>query len=351
MATGQYLTLVDLARRTDPDGEAADIAELLSQANEIYDDLVWKEGNTNTGHVYTMRTSIPKGWWRFIGQGVPGSKSTTAQGRTDCGDLEMQSTIDLRLIEMARDQNQFRYEEDNAILEGASQTIANQFFYGNATTNPASFTGLSNYYNTVTVANAANAANVFDGGGRASNNASLWLIGWSPRSIYGVFPRGMHAGVELTPLDEVVLAYDNLGNPYRAKVTWFRQMAGMAVEDWRWGGRICNLDVTSAAAGGLAGPNAYDIFVGLSKLVLRLPKMARNESGVTDTDARNERGMTVRPAIYGNRTIRGFMDIQAIRDRNVLLGPRDYAGEPVTSFRGIPIRVNDQLTSTEAQVT
>ena len=351
MATGQFLTLIDLARRTDPDGESADIAELLSQANEIYDDLVWKEGNTNTGHVYTMRTSIPKGWWRFLGQGIPSSKSTTAQGRTNCGDLEMQSTIDLKLLEMARDQNQTRYEEDNAILEGASQTVAYQFFYGNGVTNPAAFTGLSNYYDTLETATAANAANVFDGGGRASNNASIWLIGWSPRSIYGVFPRGMKAGVELTPLDEMPLAYDNFGNPYRAKITWFRQMAGLCVEDWRWGVRICNLDVTNASAGGLAGPGAYDIFVGLSDAVLRLPKMARGMSGITETDARNERGMTVRPAIYANRKIRGFMDIQAIRDRNVLLGPKDYAGEPVTSYRMIPIRIMDQLTSTEAQVT
>ena len=225
MATGQYLSLVDLARRTDPDGDAADIAEMLSQANEIYDDLIWKEGNTNTGHVYTMRTSIPKGFFRFIGQGVPGSKSTTAQGQMTCGDLEMNSTIDLKLIEMARDQNQFRYEEDNAILEGASQTIAGQFFYGNGVSNPASFTGIANYYNTLETATSANAVNVFDGGGRASNNASIWLIGWSPRSIYGAFPRGMKAGVELTPLDEQVLAYDNFGNPYRAKITWFRQMA------------------------------------------------------------------------------------------------------------------------------
>lgn len=351
MATGQYLSLVDLARRTDPDGDAADIAEMLSQANEIYDDLIWKEGNTNTGHVYTMRTSIPKGFFRFIGQGVPGSKSTTAQGQMTCGDLEMNSTIDLKLIEMARDQNQFRYEEDNAILEGASQTIAGQFFYGNGVSNPASFTGIANYYNTLETATSANAVNVLDGGGRASNNASIWLIGWSPRSIYGAFPRGMKAGVELTPLDEQVLAYDNFGNPYRAKITWFRQMAGLCVEDWRWGVRIPNLDVTNAAVGGLAGPNAADIFAILSKAVLRLPKMARGESGITETDARNEKGMTVRPAIYANRQVRGFMDIQAIRDRNVLLGPKDYAGEPVTSFRMIPIRVVDQLLSTEAQVT
>ena len=61
--------------------------------------------------------------------------------------------------------------------------------------------------------------------------------------------------------------------------------------------------------------------------------------------------MTVRPAIYFNRTVGGFADVQAIRDRNVLLGPRDYAGEPVTSFRGIPMRTQDQILSTETQVT
>ncbi len=350
MATGQYLSLADLARRTDPDGEAADIAEILSQANEIYDDMVWKEGNTNTGHVYTMRTSIPKGFWRFIGQGVPGVKSTTAQGRINCGDLEMQSTIDLKLLEMSGDPDQTRYEEDNAILEGASQTLAYQYFYGNALTNPAAFTGLSNYYNTGLVANSANASNVFYGGGAGTNNASIWVIGHSPRSIYSVFPKGQKAGIELTPMDYVMTVLDSAGNPYRAKQTWFRQMAGLCVEDWRWGVRICNLDVTSATAGGLAGPNAADIFALLSKAVLRMPKMALKNSGVTETDARNEKGMTVRPAIYANRLVRGFMDIQAIRDKNVLLGPKDYAGEPVTSFREIPIRVVDQLLSTEATV-
>lgn len=347
MATGAQLTLVDLARRTDPDGDTAEIAELLSMADEIYDDLVWKEGNTNTGHVYTVRTSIPQGWWRFIGQGVPMMRSTTAQGRINCGMLEGNSTIDRKLVSMADNPKRFRYEEDNAFLEGMAQTIAGTFMYGNNPSNPAQFTGLSAFYNTVSLATAANAANVFDGGGVGSNNASIWGIGWSPRSIYGVFPKGAKAGLNLEPLDEVALAYDSLGNPYRAFVTWFQQEAGLCVEDWRWGFRICNLDVTNA---GLAGPNGYDIFAGLTKAVLRLPKMARSQSGITQTDARSEMGMTVRPAIYANRTIRGFMDIQAIRDRNVLLGPKDYAGEPVTSFRGIPIRVVDKLLNTEARV-
>ncbi len=45
------------------------------------------------------------------------------------------------------------------------------------------------------------------------------------------------------------------------------------------------------------------------------------------------------------------MDIQAIRDKNVLIGPKDYAGNPVDSFRSVPIRVVDQLLSSETAVT
>jgi hypothetical protein len=349
MATGAPLTLIDQARRTDPSGDAADVAELLSQANEIYDDLVWKEGNTNTGHVFTVRTSIPAGWWRLINQGVPMAKSTTAQGRINCGMLDGNSTIDRKLLEMAEDQNKFRYEEDNAFLEGMSQTVANTVFYGNNTTNPASFTGLSAFYNTTSTATAANAANVFDGGGSGGNNASIWVVGWSPRSIYGVFPKGSKAGLTLTPMDYTQFAYDSAGNPFPAAITYFRQEAGICVEDWRWAQRIANLDVTSA---GLGGTNPFDIFAnGLTKAVLRMPKMARGVSGVTETDARSEQGMVVRPAIYCNRTVRGFMDIQAIRDKNVLIGLKDYAGAPTESFRNVPIRIVDQLSNTESQVT
>jgi hypothetical protein len=349
MATGAPFTLMDLARRTDPDGDTADVAELLSMANEIYDDLVWKEGNTNTGHVFTVRTSLPTGVWRYINQGVPQSKSTTAQGRINCGMLEDNFTIDRKLLEMAENQNKFRYEEDNAHLEGMSQTIAQTFFYGNNTANPAQFTGLSPFYNTLVASTAANASNVFDGGGTASNNASIWVVGWSPRSIYGVFPKGSTAGLKLEPLDTTQVAYDSAGNPYRAALTWFRQEAGLCIEDWRWGVRIANLDVTSA---GLGGPNPFDIFAnGLTKAVLRLPKMARGVSNVTETDAKSEAGMVVRPAIYCNRTIRGYMDVQAIRDKNVLIGLKDYAGAPTESFRGVPIRVNDVLLNTETKVS
>jgi hypothetical protein len=45
------------------------------------------------------------------------------------------------------------------------------------------------------------------------------------------------------------------------------------------------------------------------------------------------------------------MDVQAMRDRNVLLRIEDYAGVPVDGINGIPIKISDQLLITETRVT
>ena len=44
------------------------------------------------------------------------------------------------------------------------------------------------------------------------------------------------------------------------------------------------------------------------------------------------------------------MDVQAMRDRNVLLNIKDYAGIPVDGINGIPVRCSDQLITTEGRV-
>jgi len=59
----------------------------------------------------------------------------------------------------------------------------------------------------------------------------------------------------------------------------------------------------------------------------------------------------MRPAWYVNRTVRQYMDIQAIRDKNVLLTPREYEGMPIVDFRGVPIRIVDSLLNTESRLT
>ncbi len=320
---------------------------MLSQCNDYYDDMPWVEANEHTGHEFVFRTSIPAGSWRSYNMGVPYSKSTTAKARVGIGMLEDYSQVDRALAEHSGDREKFRYSEDVAFLEGMSQTIAQTFFYGNTTLTPAEFMGFSPFYNTLSTATAQNAANVINGGGSSNSNASLWLIGWSPETIFAVFPRGSKAGLDQEDKGDVVPGYDSVGNRFEAYTTWFRQQAGLCPKDWRWAVRIANIDVTNA---GLAGPNALDLFATMSQALMLFPKLTRSTSGIVKTDAVMD-DPTPRPVWYCNRTVRHWMDIQAMRDRNVLLRITDYAGMPIDGFRDIPVKVVDQLVNTESALT
>ena len=76
---GTALTYADWAKRMDDGYRVAIIIELLSQTNEILDDMMVVEGNLPTGHKTTVRTGLPQATWRLLNQGVPNAKSTTAQ--------------------------------------------------------------------------------------------------------------------------------------------------------------------------------------------------------------------------------------------------------------------------------
>lgn len=189
------LTLADWAARRDDKGIAI-IVDLLSQANEILDDMLWVEGNLTTGHKTTVVTSLPSGTWRPMNVGVARNKGTTAQLVASCGNLEAYSDVDKDLADLAGDRAAFLLSESRLFLEGMSQQMAGQIFYGYAPTAPAQFTGIAPYYATATTGNAQTAANVIDMGGTASTNTSLWLCTWSEETLHGIFPKGKKAGIQ-----------------------------------------------------------------------------------------------------------------------------------------------------------
>ncbi len=343
-----YLSLLDWSRRVGPDGSIDDIAELLSQCNEVFKDMLWRESNLPTGHKSTVRTGLPSGTWRALYGGVAYTKSTTAQITDGVGMLDAYSQIDKALAELDGQVAQLRMSEDNAHLEGMSQQMATTIFYGNSTTAPTQFTGYSPRYNTTSASTAQNAKNVLSAGGSANANASLWLIGWGDETTFGIFPKGSRAGLVFEDRGDVVPGYDSNQNPFPAYTSYFQWKAGLVLKDWRYVVRIPNIDTTTA---GLAGTNPPDLFALMSKAVVRLPTMSKRVSGITETDAPDEPSPGIAPAFYCNRTVREYLDIQAIRDKNVLLKPTEYAGEPVVEFRGVPIRVVDALTITEATVS
>ena len=343
-----YLSLADWTRRMGPDGSIDDIGELLAQANEIFDDMLWREGNLPLGHVGTVRTGLPQGTWRNFYQGVTFTKSTTAQVEDGIGELMAYSRIDRSLAELEGDVAGLRMSEDNAHIEGLSQQMATTFFYGNEAVTQAQFTGLSPRFNTVNTANAQNAVNVLNGGGVASANASIWLCCWGEQSGFGFYPKGSKAGLTFEDKGDIRPGFDANRNEFEAYTSLFMWKAGLHIKNWQYFVRIANLDTTTA---GLAGATPPDLFALMSKAVVRLPTAGRRVSGITKVDAPNQPAPAMCPAWYCNRTVRQYLDIQAIRDKNVLLQPTEYAGQPIVEFRGIPIRIVDALLSSEATLT
>jgi hypothetical protein len=95
-------------RRTDPDGNIADIVEIMNQTNEVLDDMVWQEGNLVTGH----RTTVPHGssgpTWRKMYGGVQPTKSKTAQVTDNTGMLEAYAEVDKALADLNGNTAAFR---------------------------------------------------------------------------------------------------------------------------------------------------------------------------------------------------------------------------------------------------
>ena len=52
------LTLADHAKRLDPSGKISMVVEMLSQTNELLDDMLFIEGNLPTGHRTSVRTGL-----------------------------------------------------------------------------------------------------------------------------------------------------------------------------------------------------------------------------------------------------------------------------------------------------
>lgn len=339
--------LVDWARLVDPDGAIADLAMMLAQCNDVLKDIIWHEGNMPLGHKVSIQTGIPQGTWRTANVGVASTKALSAQAQFSIAELVDYSMVDKSIAVLNGEIGKFRWTEDQQHIEGLSQQVASALFYSNEATAISQFTGFSPYYNTITTANAQSAANVMDGGGLNSANASLWLVGWGDSTTYGIFPKGSPAGLQYEDKGDIVPLYDANGLRFEGYTSYFVWKLGLCVKNWKYNVRIANLDTTTA---GLFGATPPDLFVLMSRAVVKLPTLTRRASGITEVDAPGQPSPGIRPAWYCNRTIRESLDIQAIRDKNVLLSSKDFAGEPVMAFRDIPIRVVDALTNSEVRV-
>jgi hypothetical protein len=321
-------TLLDLAKRLDPNGSIADIVEILNQTNEVLSDMTWIEGNLTTGHRTTVRTGIPTPTWRKMYQGVQPGKSTTAQITDTCGMLEAYSRVDKAMADLGGNAAAFRLSEDKGHLEGLSQQVASTLFYGNETTQPEAFTGLAPRFSSVSTTTAESADNVIDGGGTGSDNASIWLVVWGDRTVHGIIPKGSKAGFQQRDLGEITVQNSD-GSMFQAYVTHFRWDAGLTVRDWRYVVRICNIDVSDQAT--LA--NTKNLVTFMTKALEHVPNLNAG-----------------RPVFYMNRILRESLRLGIIEKTATQLTWDTVAGQHVMNFSGVPVRRSDALLNTEARI-
>jgi hypothetical protein len=336
LSTGQ-LTLADYSKRISPDGKIDPIAEMLSQQNEILEDIVYKEANQPTSHVVTIRTGLPAVYWRQYNAGVPSSKSTTAQITEPCAMLEARSHIDAKLLQLNGNSAAFRLSEESPFIEAAGQEMVGKLFNGNVGTDLKTFSGLATRYSSTT---AGNGGNVILAGGAGSDNASVYLVVWGEQSVFCPFPKGSKAGLSNRDLGEESVQ-DGSGGWYQAARSLFQWDAGLVVKDWRYVVRIANIDVSDWV--GVTGSQASSAATNLIKLMMRAIARIPNFS-------------MGRAAFYCNRSIQEGLMIQALEKSSSALGIKQaltqFGGTMnQLEFMGIPVRRVDQLGIAETLVS
>ena len=108
-------TLLDLAKSLDPNGNIAEVAEILNETNEVLDDMPWVEANQATGHRGTIRTGLPDPAFRKLYGYTQPTKSTKAQVTDSIGMLDDYAEVDKALVDMFGNPMAFRASEDAAI--------------------------------------------------------------------------------------------------------------------------------------------------------------------------------------------------------------------------------------------
>lgn len=333
-------TLLDVARSLDPNGAIADVAELLSEDNEILDDIIWKEGNLPTGHQMTVRTSLITPTFRLLNGGVVPAKVTNGQFTDACAIMEARSHVDVNVAAINGNQAAFRADQDRGFISSFGQTLADTLIAGDSSVNPEQFNGLATRYFSLG-STYATYSQVIDAGGTGSDNTSIYLVGWAPNTVYGIYPKGSKAGLsrEDRGIQDLMIDYST-GAYMRAYVTWFQWMCGLAVQDYRYVVRICNIDISALETASDTSDSSANILKYMIQALGLIPTQGNPKL-----------------VFYMNRRVQSMLAVKLLDKSNNFLTMSEIKNTPVfrpngvLQFQGVPCRRVDAITVAESQIT
>ncbi len=234
-----------------------DIVDLAVEVNEILDDIPVVEANDGSSNRTTIRTGIAGATWAAFYQGIQASKGSKQQIVNVAGSLASKLEIDKRLFDRDPNKAAFLADEVKGHMEGMGNEVADALFYGNLKTEARKFNGLAYFYNTIgsTGSDDKVASHyVFDGKKAANPSSaayrSIWLLNWGNSTMRCFYPQGSKGGISKGTFDTVDVT-DSSGGTYQAYRQYFYWDIGLDVRDFRYGGRIANIesDVMLASTG------------------------------------------------------------------------------------------------------
>lgn len=316
------LTVAEVAKRINPDGTPAKIAELLEQLNDILANFPAFQANEARSHVSTVRSHLPTVKARKINAGAFRSASGTKQIREKLCLLETWCEIDEQLIDHEPDPRQARLNELKAFLEATMQEFSRQIIYGDEAVDETELIGLATRYNAL-------GANCVSAGGSGNDLTSVYLIELGDMAVHLVYPRGNNnVGIDNQDNGKVRITDAN-GNPYMAYSSKITCEYGLVVKDERAVQRIANVE----SAGTSANFASDTVVAQLIYAIQRLPRAGENA------------------VILCNRDVKAQFNIYALNKANGFYTSKEITGKPITVFQDIPILRVDKILSTESALT
>lgn len=316
------LTVLEQAQLIGPDGGILTIAEILNEENEIMRDAVAKMANGIRANVELIRTDLPAISARKINSGATTKYPQSSQIEDQIMLLEAWPEIDEQLVDPYPDKKKARASQLIAYIEAFSQAFANNLIYGNAG-DVGEIDGWATRY-----ADPSD-ANVTDAGGSGSDCSSLWMAEWHTSKLSLIYPKDSKS-VGLFNKDwGKKRVTDTSGNPFAAYVSQMKMEFGWTNQDARALQRLGSIESTGTSNNLLATD-------GINPLVYMRNRLPKRGKGKT--------------ALYGNRDLLSQFDVWALDKSNGFYYQENISGGPVAVFQGIPIRLVEQILSTEAAI-
>lgn len=322
--------MADWAAEHNPDGSIGVMIEALSQKNDIYEDIVWRECNQVSAHTIPVQQGLPSPTWFGYNEGITPSKATAGSETFECGMVGSRSHINKALADLGGNPKQVRGNQSTGHMMAIKQGVVETLFYGDPVANPTTdlkkFPGFHFYFKDLA------SQNVITGTGSDTDLTSIYLCAWG-ENLYGIYPKGSPMGLKHEDLGVIDDYSNGATSPMRVYADLFQQHAGLAVADYRYAARICNLDTSAIRA------NTSSIRDNVMKFMI--------EAYHTIPSFDN-----TKPAWYVNRFMASQLHIAAVdKVAGSTLTIEEVGGRPLVRFLGIPVRTADKLRITETAIS